>query len=78
MAVPYLKERFYLSFYFQHMQWRPCTVLSFTMPTDSFACRRHNSSSKAMEGGTATRAIVLREWDDQNATSPEHSNQRKK
>ena len=31
-----------------------------------------------MEGGTATRAIVPREWDDQNATSPEHSNQRKK
>ena len=31
-----------------------------------------------MEGGTATRAIVPREWDDQNAASPEHSNQRKK
>ena len=31
-----------------------------------------------MEGGTATWAIVPREWDDQNATSPEHSNQRKK
>ena len=38
----------------------------------------HNSSSKAMKGGTATWAIVPREWDDQNATSPEHSNQRKK
>ena len=40
----------------------------------------HNSSSKAMpwKGGTATRAIVPREWDDQNATSLEHSNQRKK
>ena len=23
-----------------------------------------------MEGGTATRAIVPREWDDQNATGP--------
>ena len=28
MALPYLKERFYLPFYFQHMQWRPCTVLN--------------------------------------------------
>ena len=25
-----------------------------------------------MEGGTATPAIVPREWDDQNTTSPEH------
>ena len=31
-----------------------------------------------MEGRTVTRMIVPREWDDQNATSPEHSNQRKK
>ena len=33
-----------------------------------------------MERGTATWAVVPREWDvdDQNATSPEHSNQRKK
>ena len=27
---------------------------------------------------TVTRAIVPREWDDQNAVSPEHSNQHKK
>ena len=35
-------------------------------------------SNPLMEGGTATLAIVPCEWDDQNATSPEHSNQRKK
>ena len=32
------KKKFYLPFYFQHMQWRPCTVLNFTTPIDSFAC----------------------------------------
>ena len=37
MALPYLKETFYLPFYFQHMQWRPCTVLNF-----AFACHRHS------------------------------------
>ena len=36
------------------------------------------SSDPLMEGDTATRATVPREWDDQNARSPEHSNQRKK
>ena len=36
------------------------------------------SSDPLMEERTATRVIVLREWDDQNATSPEHSNQCKK
>ena len=30
MALPCLKERFYSLFYFQNMQWRPCTVLNFT------------------------------------------------
>ena len=79
MALPYLKGRFYLPFYFQQMQWHPCTVLNFTTPTDPLhVMDTHNSSSKAKERGTAMRTIVPREWDDQNATSPEHSNQRKK
>ena len=79
MALPCLTERFYLPFYFQHMQWRPCTVLNFTTPTDSLSCHGYSRQFiKSMEGDTATRAIVPREWDDQNATSPEHSNQRKK
>ena len=37
MALPYLKETFYLPFYFQQMHWRPCTVLNF-----AFACHRHS------------------------------------
>ena len=77
MALPYISKRKILLTVLLPTQWRRCTVLNFTMPTASFACQQ-NSSSKAMEGGTATRAIVPREWDDQNATSPEHSNQRKK
>ena len=37
MALPYLKETFYLPFYFQQIQWRPCTVLNF-----AFAHHRHS------------------------------------
>ena len=74
MALPCLKERFYLPFYFQHMQlqWHR------SMHAQSSALLHLCSSNQLMEGGTATREIVPREWDDQNATSPEHSNQRKK
>ena len=37
MVLPYLKETFYLPFYFQHMQWRPWIVLNF-----AFACHQHS------------------------------------
>ena len=53
-----------------------CTVLNFTTPTNPLSY--DSSSNPLMEGGTATRAIVPCECDDQNATSPKHSNQRKK
>ena len=57
-------------------------LLTVLLPANAMASMHSpdNSSSKAMpwKGATATLAIVPREWDDQNATSPEHSNQRKK
>ena len=75
MALPCLEERFYLPFYFQQMQWRPYMhAQSSTLLHLPILC----SLIPLMEGGTATRVIVPREWDNQNATSPEHSNQRKK
>ena len=69
MALPCLKERFYLPFYLQHMQWRPYMhAQSSTLLHLPILC----SSNPLMEGGTAMREIVPREWNDQNATSPEH------
>ena len=75
MSLLCLKERFYLPFYFQHMQWRP---YMHAQSSDLLHLPIHCSSNPLMHGGTATPAIVPHEWDDQNATSPEHSNQRKK
>ena len=69
MALPCPEERFYLPFYFQHIQWCPYMhAQSSTSLHLPILC----SSNPLMEGGTVTRAIVPHEWDDQNATSPEH------
>ena len=76
MALPYLKKKILLTVLLPAHAMASSTLLRLQIPFH--VMDTHNRSSKAMEGDTATRAIVPREWDDQNATSPEHSNQRKK
>ena len=80
MALPCLKERLYLPFYFQHMQWHPCMHSpQLTSPTDSFVMSRILTIDLMNQIHLwKGRAIVPCQWDDQNATSPEHSNQRRK
>ena len=57
MALPYLKETFHLPFYFQHMQWRPCTVLNF-----AFACHRHSKQFMKSHGSGYSDAGNCPAW----------------